>query len=265
MGSLRAKQGSITELIEAVHLGQLRGLTTQDRLLAEPLYQLMEYYRIDETCKLYLPFDETSGSTAHDLSGNGNTGTATGTTIVDGVFGKAREFDGLDDYVDCGNDTSLQLTGDMTLEAWVKIPHASSDNPIISKDGGTGDRGWYAVKLSSTDPHANRIRTAVAINSTSIAYFDTTDTLPDDIFTHLAVVYDGSTLKVYFNGVLKSGTQTGTVPATQRNATIHVTVGEKGAIYVSGNIDEVRIYSRTLTADEIYLHYLAGALKLGLI
>ncbi|MHC4168510.1 MAG: hypothetical protein ACYSWQ_16280 [Planctomycetota bacterium] len=56
-------------------------------------------------------FDEGSGTTAFDSSGNGNDGTLNGgPNWVVGYLGGALEFDGSDDWVDCGNDPSLDLT-----------------------------------------------------------------------------------------------------------------------------------------------------------
>ena len=71
--------------------------------------------------------DEGTGNLVGDSSGNGNQGTLNvgeGDNVnskwVRGIKGKALEFDGVDDYVDCGNNANLEITGDITLEAWVK-------------------------------------------------------------------------------------------------------------------------------------------------
>jgi len=66
-------------------------------------------------------FDEGYGSVLKDSSGNGNDGTIYGATWVDGKFGKALSFDGVDDYVDCGNDRIFDFgTNTFTIETWVK-------------------------------------------------------------------------------------------------------------------------------------------------
>ena len=75
---------------------------------------------IDDAAGIWL-FDENSGDVAKDSSGNDNDGTINGATIVDGEFGTALEFDGVDDNVDCGNDASLDLTDAITVMAWAKL------------------------------------------------------------------------------------------------------------------------------------------------
>ena len=69
---------------------------------------------------LYLPFDEGKGDIVKDISGNGNDGTIYGARWVDGKFGKALSFDGIDDYVEL-KDRNLHMGGnDFTIAAWVK-------------------------------------------------------------------------------------------------------------------------------------------------
>jgi len=73
-------------------------------------------------------FDEGSGTTAYDTSGNDNDGTINGATWVDGKFGRALDFDGVDDYVEIPDDSSLDITEAITIEAWVYDP------PTINKE-----------------------------------------------------------------------------------------------------------------------------------
>ena len=69
----------------------------------------------DEGLVAYWSFDD---GTAKDEAG-GNNGTIHGAKVVEGISGNALEFDGLDDYVDCGNDPSLRPSS-FTYELWVK-------------------------------------------------------------------------------------------------------------------------------------------------
>ena len=66
-------------------------------------------------------FDEGSGGTAYDSSGYGNDGTLEGDPKwVPGYLAGAIQLDGIDDYIDCGNDPSVNITREITLAAWVK-------------------------------------------------------------------------------------------------------------------------------------------------
>ena len=82
-------------------------------------------------------FDEGEGARAFDVSGNNNTGVLTnGPTWVEGKRGSALSFDGVDDSVDVANDSSLGITRDLTIGAWVN-PSASYLNTLPS-----GSRGY---------------------------------------------------------------------------------------------------------------------------
>ena len=94
-------------------------------------------------------FDDGAGGWANDTSGNGNNGTLTnmapGTCWVEGINGTALAFDGVDDYVACGNDASLNWGGaDYTISAWVKRESFGAFHTIVGKQEASGNyRGWY--------------------------------------------------------------------------------------------------------------------------
>jgi len=86
-------------------------------------------------------FDEGSGSVLEDSSGNGNDGVIYGATWVEGKYGKALSFDGVDDYVDFGNDASLNVEC-ITLEAWVNLQTWDEGGGLICKGTGAGGEVW---------------------------------------------------------------------------------------------------------------------------
>src|SRR6185312_14215451 len=87
-------------------------------------------------------FNEGSGSTVTDLSGHNLTGTIVGATWANqGKYGNALSFNGASSYVDLGNPAALQLTGSMTLEAWVKAAVTPpNDGQILAKSDNSS--GW---------------------------------------------------------------------------------------------------------------------------
>ena len=89
---------------------------------------------------LWLRLDEESGTTAADASGAGNEGTLVkmdDADWVDGKFGKALDFDGVDDHVTLGADVGLGLDNpaEFTLSAWIKLDRAGNFPMVFSKDG----------------------------------------------------------------------------------------------------------------------------------
>ena len=201
-------------------------------------------------------FDETSGTTALDTSGNGNNGVLTnGPLFVVGKNGNGVRLDGVNDYVDLGNPVSLRLTGSMTLSAWINSSTFPVDDAaIISKrqSSNTGyqldttiDTGPRTIGLKITDGAGNNVArygtTAIAVNT----------------WYHVAGVYDAAnrTLNVYVNGQLVNGTLVGTIPAAQLDSNQNVNVGQRpgraGNYNFAGVLDDVRIYHRALTQAEI--------------
>ena len=147
-------------------------------------------------------FDEGEGTTAYDSSGNGNHGTIYGATwTTDGKFGKALSFDGTDDYVDCGRDNSLDMTGPFAIEAWVKLNELTGDHQVIAGrwyDGETADQS-YGLEFGHNVP-----RPQVIVYDTS----QTTCASPEDInynqWYHVVGLYDGSYLRIYVNNTQKN-------------------------------------------------------------
>ena len=110
-------------------------------------------------------FDEGSGTTVKDSSGNNLSGTIIGASwITAGMYGNALSFDGTSSYIDLGNPTLLQLTGSMTVEAWVKATaNPADDGQIVAKSNGIG---WQLKTTPDTGPHTFGM--AVSGSSTSL-------------------------------------------------------------------------------------------------
>ena len=217
----------------------------------------------DDALKLYLPFHESSGATCADLSGNSNDGTATGTTIVDGVFGKARSFNGTTDFVDCGNDSSLDIVSTITVEVWMKADNAQVGDVVQPA-------GKYNYQLVY-DHSAAAFQGSFAIKADDWLNCGGPLSISHGVWHLFAGVYDGTYLKTYLDGAERLSNNIGSVAIATGTSAFMVganpSTSDAGIAFnfFAGLADEPRIYSRALSADEMYLHYLAGALKLGLI
>ena len=200
-----------------------------------------------------LNFNEAAGAVANDstASGNGNNGTISGALHVAGQFGNALSFNGTNALVTVASNASFALTNGMTLEAWVKPTAISSSGwtTIILKERTTAGLSYA---LYANDGAANPSRPA---GYARIGFIDQevtgTPGLPLNTWTHVAVTYDGATMRLYVGGVLRAArAQTGNI-VTSTDA---LRIGGNTVFaseYFSGLIDEVRVYNRALSPAQI--------------
>jgi len=208
-------------------------------------------------------FDEGIGNIVHDTSGYGNNGTLSGSSIPSftedtpqkvigtGSGKRALSFNGAG-YVDCGNGASLNITtSPITIEAWVKANDfgGADARDIVSKEiSQTG----YTLRL--TGGTGNRAQ----IYFFGVTGFQSNALLSTGVWYHLVGTYDKTYVRLYINGNLdKSVAATGDI----NSSSVSVKIGAFGNLnfrFFDGLIDEVRIYSQALSANEIQQHYVEG-------
>ena len=190
-------------------------------------------------------FEEAAGTTIGDATGNGHIGTAAGTAWSStGRFGNALSFNGINSRVNIPDDSGLQLTNGMTIEAWVNPATLSGWRSVVMKESPTGLA--YALYAHDGTRPAGYLNTGLA---TDFGVNGTT-TLQVNTWTHLATTYDGSAMKLYINGVLVGTRATSGTILTTTNP-LRIGGNAPWGEYFSGLIDEVRIYNRALTPAEI--------------
>jgi mannosyl-glycoprotein endo-beta-N-acetylglucosaminidase len=175
----------------------------------------------------------------------------TGTASAD-TSGHALKFDGTDDYVDCGNGTSLQITGDqITLEAWINVIEFKSQiwqGSVIVKDfGSPNNDSGYMIRCGE-DGKVNfnlGAGTWQELNTSA-------DALQLNNWHHIAATYNGSDMKIYVDGDLIA--EDNRPSFNIRNAPNNLLIGESpgfpGRVF-NGTIDEVRIWNIARTQSQI--------------
>jgi len=189
-------------------------------------------------------FNEGSGSTVGDASGQGNTGTVSGATWTNqGRFGNALVFDGVNDWVTVPHSGSLGLTTGMTVMAWVYPTTTSGKRDVLIKEGTAVDIYNLYAQNGLGFPESNVFVGGVNQIAQGSA-------LPANTWTHLASTYDGTTLKLFVNGSQAASTP---VPGAIAASTGALRIGGNSlwGEFFQGRIDEVRVYSRALSASEI--------------
>jgi alpha-L-fucosidase len=197
----------------------------------------------------YWKFNETSGTTAADSSGNNNTGTVSGATwTTGGKNGGALSFDGINDFVSVNNSSSLSLT-QFTVAMWVNLTNLPAAN------------SYYALAVKGADmaenyellvgyPNAGGIHFPVKWTDGNRSGDSSSTQLAAGNWNHVVLTYDGASAKVYINSVLDT---TKTYNKTPLANTGQLIIGNESAMsrYLKGKLDEVRIYNRALSQQEI--------------
>ena len=161
------------------------------------------------------------------------------------------EFDAVDDYVDCGNPTSLQITGALTISAWVKMSLTADDQtPILSKDN-TTQRCFalWGCLFSVNNPRF------IIFNNNTATRVNATTNIKDNNWHHILVSFIPSTsLSIYVDGV-QEGINTTSIPSSIDNDAINFEIGRLSTFYhFEGNIDEVAVWNsdQSSNATTIY-------------
>ena len=201
---------------------------------------------------LHLNMDEASGNLT-DLSGHGNNCTANGSPDYSQAGapnrGTAIGFDGSTDWFNCGTGSSLDLTGNFTIMAWV-YPQETGAGGIITHDNGTSTAliSWR-LRLDNTGPS---IRGDISNGTTMITRIAPNYQLNQ--WYHISFVVSSTQLLMYTNGQV--GTPLTRTIYAQSQPTWTIKVGRQGsAIYAQALIDNIKIYNYALSAIQIQHEY----------
>lgn len=191
----------------------------------------------------YWKFDEN----ANDSSGNGNDGTIEGDPEwVDGKINGALEFDG-DDYVNCGNGDSLQIQDQITIAFWFQVEAFQNTwEGFLAK----GDDSYRASRGGG-----NGNATHMGISGTTAGggngYFNGTVTVTDGQWHHYTGWFDGENARIYIDGELDTEVDaTGQINISSFELYIGENSQQQGRFF-HGLLDDVQIYNRALTEEEI--------------
>lgn len=206
--------------------------------------------------RLHLKLDETSGTVAEDSSPYGNDGAHEGGVSYEeeGMIGVAATLDGTDGAIRVADDGALNFADQITVSAWIRPDSLTSWRRLASK--GTGDGYQLRIATGGYIDFQCYLQGGGAPNVTS------TRPVSEDLWSHVAATYDGITLRLYLDGELDAEVASpGLIAASTSDFLVGVTPSGLGAF--DGSIDEIRVYSQALSAEDIAeLHGLIGHWRL---
>ncbi|MDI6451243.1 LamG-like jellyroll fold domain-containing protein [Anaerobaca lacustris] len=196
-------------------------------------------------------FDEGGGTTAADSSGNGNNGTLLGgASWAPGYFRTALQLDGVDGYVEVPHDPSLNVDDEATVMAWINTPRRETPGQgyqgVIGKGNGTARS--YSLYTTPNNLHFSTGPSGAYIGSSS-----STGAIPINEWVHVCGMIIDNGHQYYVNGEDAGRFANGAVgpgAADTENLVIGRTQEGTGRSF-EGLIDDVRIYRRGLTQEEV--------------
>ncbi len=215
--------------------------------------------------------DETSGTTAVDSSGNGNSGRVTGGSDSDWSAGKlknARKFNGVansaGDYIDCGNSALHQQTSYFSITAWYLCSSGTTnDTHLVYKQRSTGTANgafWgYTLRTDDSGSQVSRLQFQVGNGTTSYDLYSVSNALSsgNGIWNHVAGVFNNGNIQIYINGSLGNSAVISAPKSISYVGMDNLCLGgNTGTIReINGKLDDVRFYNKALSAQEIISIY----------
>jgi hypothetical protein len=209
----------------------------------------------------YWPFN----GNANDESGNGNHGTVNGATLTtdkNGVFAKAYNFDGVDDFIQIANSSSLSFSGNnISISFWINVqsfPSGSFNDIIVSKQSGSG-----STQSGFNVHQANQTSIGLLVSSGSNAGGPGGTSVISDIsnyqnFHNITLIYSNGIASSYLDGQLVNNYSNQT--AIIGSNTLPLLFGKANWSNINANpfngiLDEICIYNRLLSQQEIIALY----------
>ena len=247
--------GNKTQTIQYTLNKAIPNLTLSNNTASVNTSRLVGYWR----------FEEGSGTTASDSSGNGNNGTLTNTpTWTTGMFGSGLLFNNnSNQYVDAGNNNVLKMeSGEFTIAAWFKTTGAASEAIAGKGGGGTGGKR-YALYINNVASCPTVGVVTIEIDDDTVKKNVCSTNAYNDGNWHFVVGVRNTTfLRLYIDGKEDSNSPLNIAGYGNIDSIRPFTIGSiysedlsSQATYFNGTIDEPQIWNRALTPSEIYEIY----------
>lgn len=197
-----------------------------------------------------------SGTSWNDLSGNSGTGTLTNGPTFSSTNNGIIQFDGVNDYINGVNNSTVSTTGDMTAEVWFSVSSTPGDWVRVFGKGDNTNRtfGLWINVGSALFLYQRYGTSGISIQLSQTVSLNT--------WYHMVGTSGGTNHILYLNGVQ---VQSGTGGPTFYSSTDPYTVGYAGFhTYIQGYVASAKLYNRALTSSEVLQNYNAVKSRFGL-
>jgi hypothetical protein len=202
----------------------------------------------DSALKCWLRFEEGTGSSAGDASGNSHPGTlASGASFTSGKLGGGVDLDGTDDCVVVSHHADLSPSN-VTIALWVNLDTWSSTlTALASKQSGASPFPMCEIRKTNLATTLESNAAASGVN-----YSAAGSTPPTGAWHHVALTYDGDVLRLYQNGAQtgQNANPNGSLNTNMVNLWLGGNPSASGR-HMEGKIDEFRFYDRSLSLSEV--------------
>ena len=190
---------------------------------------------------------------AIDTSGNTNHGTITGASFVDGKFGSALKFDGINDRVSVNDSDSFDtINKTITIETWIK-PVLTGNRTVIFYE-----ESCFGFEITES----GNVSFVLCNFNASCQRFDSKGTVKNNTWNHVTGTSDGTTMRLYINGVQDPITHPAPARIHTSNHSASIGIrqyGDSSFDYpFNGDIEELRILNRCLSEEQIKSDYALG-------
>ena len=241
--SIGAEESSTSNPFE----GQIDEVRIYNRALSKS--EVKKLYEWAPRPVLHLKMDKKSGSTAYDTSGYGNDGGIFGANHVQGKYGSALGFDGVDDKITITHSESLNYnyTDSFSASLWIKTEKQNSEQGFLYKY----DNPEWPINIRQSNT-GNTVLFAMRDDTSTFYTAESTSIINDNKWHYIVAIHNAidNNNYIYFDGVLEDTVSTVGLTSIANLSNI-IIGGNPSSDWMDGKIDDVRIYNYARTQKQI--------------
>lgn len=205
----------------------------------------------DKALMLYFTFDEDDGGKVKDVSGNNIEGTLEGAVwSKDGKFGGAVHLEDPEKFVEVDAVPELDITDELTIQGWFFPEESQGDSNLMGRRS-SANVGGYCLQWSAQFTGAPQIETWINIGGWQGSRNKQTIKPELEEWHHVSSTFDGDMIRQYIDGILDVEFAPPKGKINSIEVVFRIGKAQTGLPGMQGLVDEVAIYNRALSVDEI--------------